>query len=76
MENCLLYKDEVMEGFVHKCVQQTHHLALQLENIEKHSSSLEHIEWFSILPKNRWPKRECPYGNALIPKHGEGETES
>ena len=45
METCLLYTDEVMVGFVHKCVQQTHHLALQLENIEKLSSSLEHIEW-------------------------------
>ena len=53
MENCLLYIDEVMVGFVHKCVQQAHHLALQLENIEKLSSSNEHIEWFSILPKNR-----------------------
>ena len=53
MENCLLYTDEVMVGFVHKYVQETHHLALQLENIEKLSSSLEHIEWFSILPKNR-----------------------
>ena len=53
MENCLLYTDEVMVGFVHKCVQQTHNLALQLENIEKLFSSLEHIEWFSILPKNR-----------------------
>ena len=53
MENCLQYTDEVMVGFVHKCVQQTHHLALKLENIEKHCSSLEHIEWLSIPPKNR-----------------------
>ena len=76
MENCLPYTDEVMVGFVYKCVQQTRRLALQLENIEKHSSSLEHIEWFSILPKNRWPKRVCPNENALIPKHGKGETKS
>ena len=52
MENCLPYTDEVMVGFVYKCVQQTGHLTLQSANIEKHSSSLEHIEWFSILPKN------------------------
>ena len=49
MQNCLLYTDEVMVGFVHKCVKQTHHLAVQLENIEKHASSLEHIEWFKDL---------------------------
>ena len=53
MENCLPYTDEVMVGFVYKCVQQTRHLALQLENIEKHSLFLEHIEWFSILSQNR-----------------------
>ena len=54
MENCLPYTtDEVMVGFVYKFVQQTRYLTLQLENIEKHSSSLKHIEWFSILPKNR-----------------------
>ena len=48
MENCLPYTDEVMVCYVYKCVQQTRHLALQLENIEKHSSSLKHIEWLSI----------------------------
>ena len=53
MENCLPYTDEVMVGFVYKCVQHTRHLALQLENIEKQFSSLEDIEWFNILPKNR-----------------------
>ena len=61
MENCLPYTDEVMVGFVYKCVQQTRHLALQLENIEKHSSSLEHIEWFSYFLRIGDPR-----GNTLM----------
>ena len=33
MENCLPFKDDVMVVLVHKCVQQTHLLALHLETL-------------------------------------------
>ena len=33
MENCLPFTDDVMVVFVHKCVQQTHLLALRLETL-------------------------------------------
>ena len=33
MENCLPFTDDVMVVFVHKCVQQTHLLALHLETL-------------------------------------------
>ena len=33
MENCLPFTDDVMVVFVHKCVQQTHPLALHLETL-------------------------------------------
>ena len=33
MENCLPFTDEVMVVLVHKCVQQTHLLALHLETL-------------------------------------------
>ena len=49
---------------------------IAIRNIEERFSSLEHIEWFSILPKKRWPKRVYPNENALIPKQGKVETKS
>ena len=33
MENCLPFTDDVMVVLVHKCVQQTHLLALHLETL-------------------------------------------
>ena len=33
MENCLPFTDDVIVALVHKCVQQTHLLALHLENL-------------------------------------------
>ena len=33
MENCLPFTDDVMVDLVHKCVQQTHLLALHLETL-------------------------------------------
>ena len=33
MENCLPFTDDVMVVLVHKCVQQTHLLALYLETL-------------------------------------------
>ena len=33
MENCLPFTDDVMVVVVHKCVQQTHLLALHLETL-------------------------------------------
>ena len=50
------FTDDVMVVLVHKCVQQTHIMALHLETLG-YSVSFERIKWFSILPDNRWPER-------------------
>ena len=49
MENCLPYTDEVMVGFVYKCVQQTRHLTLQLailRNIFRLLNTLNGLVYF------------------------------
>ena len=52
MENCLPFTDDVMVVLVHKCVQQTHLLALHLETlgyIPCHLNALNGLEYFLII---------------------------
>ena len=52
MENCLPFTDDVMVVLVHKCVQQTHLLALHLEtlrNIPRLLNALNGLVYFLII---------------------------
>ena len=57
MENRLPFTDDVMVVLVHKCVQQTHLLALHLDTLEYIPRLLNAFNGFNILTENRWPKR-------------------
>ena len=52
MENCLPFTDDVMVVLVHKCVQQTHLLALHLEilgYIARRLNALNGLIFFLII---------------------------
>ena len=52
MENCLPFTDDVMVVLVHKCMQQTHLLALHLESlgyIPRLSNALNGLVYFLII---------------------------
>ena len=52
MENCLPFTDDVIVVLAHKCVQQTHLLALHLETlgyIPRLSNALNGLVYFLIL---------------------------
>ena len=52
MENCLQFTDDVMVALVHKCVQQTHLLALHLETfgyIPRLLNALNGLVYFLII---------------------------
>ena len=56
MENCLPLTDEVMVVLNHKCVQQTHLLALQLEslgNIPLFMNAFNGLVYFLIIRDTR-----------------------
>ena len=56
MENCLPFTDDVMVALVHKCVQQTHLLALHLETlvyIPRLLNALNGLVYFLIISDPR-----------------------